>query len=47
MDVALETFENRGPIPGLVGQKLVSLEEALAHVDLQDKRCLPVRSTTS
>ena len=39
MDVALETFEKRGPIPGLVGQQLVSIEEALAHVDLKDKRC--------
>uniref|UniRef100_A0A7S0QHI7 NAD(P)(+)--arginine ADP-ribosyltransferase n=1 Tax=Cryptomonas curvata TaxID=233186 RepID=A0A7S0QHI7_9CRYP len=37
-DVALETFEKRGPIPGLMGQQLVSLEEALANVDLKDKR---------
>ncbi len=43
MDVALETFETRGPIPGLEDQLLVSLEEALAHVDLKHKRCcIPV-----
>jgi hypothetical protein len=38
MDVALETFEARGPVPGLPGQPLVSVEDALAHLSLQDKR---------
>jgi len=37
-DVGLETFEQRGPIPGLSSQALVSLQEALAHVDLEDKQ---------
>lgn len=40
-DVGLETFEQRGPIPGLSSQALVSLQEALAHVDLKDKKCAP------
>lgn len=37
-DVGLETFEQRGPIPGLSKEPLVSLQEALAHVDLEDKQ---------
>jgi NAD:arginine ADP-ribosyltransferase len=36
-DVVLEDFETRGPIPGLAGQPLVSLQEAFANVNLQDK----------
>ncbi len=40
-DVGLETFEQRGPIPGLSSQALVSLQEALAHVDLKDKKYAP------
>ncbi len=32
MDVALEDFNARGPIPGLPSQQLVSIEEALVNV---------------
>ena len=37
-DVALETFDQRGPIHGLLTQPLVSFEESLALVDLEAKR---------
>ena len=36
-DVALESFDQRGPIRGLLAQPVVSLEESLALVDLEDK----------
>ncbi len=38
-DIALESFDQRGPICGLLEQPLVSFEDSLAHVDLQSKRC--------
>ena len=37
-DVVFETFDQRGPISGLVNQSVVSLEDSLARVDLETKR---------
>ena len=37
-DVVFETFDQRGPIPGLLNQPVVSFEDSLAHVDLETKR---------